>query len=201
MSGGERVGLAERLLEKAEHLPVRDLETIRAQMGDVGRDELARRLILGASRASAAVGAMAGAVIDAEEFAPPTWLAIPAELVVETLALAAIELKLIAELHQVYGRTVEGGPATRALALGRAWAERRGVRPADLLRGGAVGDMVGRRARAQVLRLVRRRLVRSLGRNLTSLAPLLIGAVAGAQLNRRATRALGEAVAADLARG
>jgi hypothetical protein len=37
-------------------------------------------------------------------------------------------------------------------------------------------------------------------RNTVSLAPFLAGAVAGAEVNRRATRALGEAVVRDLAR-
>jgi hypothetical protein len=35
-------------------------------------------------------------------------------------------------------------------------------------------------------------------RNMSALAPLMAGAVAGAELNRRATRALGEKVARDL---
>ena len=41
-------------------------------------------------------------------------------------------------------------------------------------------------------------MVRRLRRNLTSLAPFLAGAVAGAELNRRETRALGEALQRDL---
>jgi hypothetical protein len=42
--------------------------------------------------------------------------------------------------------------------------------------------------------------VRRLRRNLTSLAPFLAGAVAGAELNRRETRALGAALQRDLRR-
>ena len=49
------------------------------------------------------------------------------------------------------------------------------------------------------MRLVRRRLMRRTLRNTSSLAPFLIGAVAGAELNRRATASLGDAVVRDLA--
>jgi hypothetical protein len=42
--------------------------------------------------------------------------------------------------------------------------------------------------------------VRRLRRNLASLAPFLAGAVAGAELNRRETRHLGDALVTDLRR-
>jgi hypothetical protein len=62
-----------------------------------------------------------------------------------------------------------------------------------------VADSLGRTARNELIRLIRRRLTRRMGRNLASLAPLFIGAAAGAYVNRSATRQLGEAVARDLA--
>ena len=40
--------------------------------------------------------------------------------------------------------------------------------------------------------------MRRLGRNLSTLAPFLAGALAGAELNRRETKALGEALLRDL---
>jgi hypothetical protein len=43
-------------------------------------------------------------------------------------------------------------------------------------------------------------MVRRLGRNLTALVPFLAGAVAGAELNRRETRGLGEALLKELSR-
>jgi hypothetical protein len=49
------------------------------------------------------------------------------------------------------------------------------------------------------VKLVRRRLVRRTARSLTALAPLLAGAVAGAEVNRRGTRSLAAAVVGDLA--
>jgi hypothetical protein len=149
--------------------------------------------------ASAAIGGVSGAAMSAQTFAPPTWIAMPFELVVETVAIAVIELKLVGELHEVYGRPVTGTASDRTIALVKAWAERRGVTAAVLGRKGGVADALGRGTRNELVRLVRRRLAARLGRNLSSLAPLLAGAVAGAEVNRRATRSLGESVVRDLA--
>ena len=140
----------------------------------------------------------AGAMISAEEMAPPSWVAIPLELVVETLVIAAIEIKLIAELHEIHGKPVGGTAGERSVALARAWADRRGVTTAAL--GGGLGEVVGRSTRREVARLLQRRLMLRTARNTVTLAPFLAGAVAGAEVNRRATRALGEAVVRDLAR-
>ncbi|MEY2477941.1 MAG: hypothetical protein QOG87_3256 [Actinomycetota bacterium] len=191
--------LAETLIDIAPRIPIRDLETLKAHHNGRTGADLAGDVISAATRSSATIGAAAGALASAEELAPPAWLALPLELVVETLAIAAIEMKLVAELHEVYEQPVTGAPSDRAMAIVKAWAERRGVTPAMLTRKGGVTDSLGRGARNEVVRLVRRRLVRRLGRNLSTLAPLLIGAFAGAELNRRATRALGEAVVRDLA--
>ncbi len=57
---------------------------------------------------------------------------------------------------------------------------------------------MARSARNEAIRVLRRRMLRRTVRNTSSLAPFLIGAVAGAQLNRRATTAVGEAIARDL---
>lgn len=192
-------GMAEWLIDNAPRIPVRDLATLQRHHGQKQGAALAAELITTASRMSAGVGAAAGALMGAEELAPPAWLALPLELAVETLAVAAVELKLLAELHEVYGRPVEGSLSDRSMALVRAWAERRGVTPTAVARPGGVGEVLGRGARNEVIRVVRRRLLGRLGRNMSSLAPLLAGAAAGAEVNRRATRALGEAVVRDLA--
>jgi hypothetical protein len=191
--------LASTLLDVAPRIPIRDVGSLQLQNGGLTGAALAGELIQRASRASAAIGAASGAVMSAEEFAPPAWLALPFELVVETVAVAVIELKLVGELHELYGVPVEGSSGDRTVQLVRAWAERRGVTPATLGRPGGMADALGRGTRNELVRLVRRRLVARLGRNLSSLAPLLAGAVAGAEVNRRATRSLGEAVVRDLA--
>jgi hypothetical protein len=191
--------LADVMIDVAPRIPIRDLATLQAHHGGLAGAALADEVIRSAVRTSAAIGAAAGALASADVLAPPAWLALPLELVVETLAVAAVEMKLVAELHEVYERPVTGTPSDRALAIVKAWAERRGVTPALLTRRGGVTDTLGRGARNEVIRLVRRRLVRRLGRNLSTLAPLLIGGVAGAEVNRRATRDLGERVVRDLA--
>lgn len=191
--------LSDTVVDLAPRIPVRDLAALVAHHGGCTGDALAAELIRSASRASAGVGAVSGAVVSAEQFAPPTWITIPFELAIETALVAAIELKLVAELHEVYGRPVRGTPAERTTVLVKAWAERRGITPTTLTRKGGLTDALGRTARHELTRLVRRRLMVRFGRNLSSLAPLFVGAVAGAEVNRRATRSIGEAVAKDLA--
>jgi hypothetical protein len=191
--------LAEVLIDAAPRVPVRDLALLRQQHGDLAAPELAEVLIHNASRVTAGMGATAGALIGAEQFSPPTWLAIPVELVVETLAIAAVEMKLIAELHEVYGRPVPGRGRDRGLLLARAWAEGRGVTPVALASPAGLSALLSVGARRQAVQLVRRRLVRRTARSLTALAPLLAGAVAGAEVNRRGTRALAASVLRDLA--
>ncbi|MGI9023158.1 MAG: hypothetical protein ACR2HV_08005 [Acidimicrobiales bacterium] len=189
--------LAETMLDAAPHVPARDLPTLRAHHGQSG-PELAHVLIRNAARTTAAMGAVAGGVAGVSEMAPPTWLALPAELVVETLAVVAVEMKLVAELHAVYERPVTGTPTERGAAVARAWAERRGVTARDLVRAGGLSKALGQSTRRELTRVLQRRLAGRALRNLPTLAPFLAGAVAGAEINRRATRSLGEAVARDL---
>jgi hypothetical protein len=198
--GGGR-WLAETVLEIIPHIPVRDLATLQEHHGGATGGELAGELIRNAARATAAVGATTGAVAAAEDLAPPAWIALPASLILETLAIAAIEMKLVAELHEVYGRPIPGSGTDRALTLARAWAERRGVTPQALITTGGLADVLGRGTRNEIMRLLRRRLLRRTVRNTTSLAPFLIGAVAGAEINRRATAHVGDAIVRDLAAG
>lgn len=190
--------LAEALVDAAPHVPVRDLATLREHHGGLSGPALADALIRAASRTTGAIGAVAGAVAGASELSPPAWTALPAEVVVETLAVVAVELKLVAELHEVYGRPVTGSPAERGMAVARAWAEGRGVSADVLSKPGGLGQLLGRTSRREISHLIQRRLARRAVRSLSSLAPFFVGAVAGAQVNRRGTRALGEALARDL---
>jgi hypothetical protein len=191
--------LAETAIDMIPHIPVRDLQTLEEHHGGLSGADLAGDLIRNAARATAAVGATTGAIAAAEDLTPPAWVVLPLELVLETLAVAAIEMKLVAELHEVYGRPVPGQGTDKALALARAWGERRGVSPTALVTGGGLGEVLGRGTRNEIIRLVRRRLLRRTLRNTTSFVPFLIGAVAGAEVNRRATASLGDAVVRDLA--
>ena len=190
--------LAEMVVETVPHIPVREAATLSAHHGGLTGDRLAEEVIRSASRTTAGLGAVAGALAGTQALVPPTWVAIPAELLVETLAVVAVELKLVAELQEVYGMPVTGTPTERSVAIIRAWAESRGVRARDLLRPGGLGHVFGRGSRQELVRMLQRRLLLRAMRNMSALAPLMAGAVAGAELNRRATRSLGEKVTRDL---
>jgi hypothetical protein len=178
--------------EVAPHLPVRDLLTLRDHHGGLSGDDLARALISRATITTAAVGGAAGALAAVELVAPPTLLAAPVQLAAETLVVVAVEIKLVAELHVVYGRAPLGSRREVALAYLTSWAGRRGVD------GHAGKPSLTSVLSGAVKQQIRQRVVRRLGRNLSSLAPFLAGAVAGAELNRRETRNLGEALLRDL---
>lgn len=184
--------LADLVADIAPHLPVRDLLTLRQHHGGLSGDALAESLVRSASRATAAVGALGGTVSAAHLAAPPTLLAAPATLAAETLAVVAVELKLVAELHVVFGRAPVGTRGQVATAYLSSWSAKKGLD----VRGGAPGlaTVLGTAARQQL----RSRVARRLGRNLSSLAPFLTGAVASAELNRRETVKLGDALRADL---
>ena len=190
--------LVDAVLDEAAHAPARDLATLEAHNPGLSGRALADRLIRNAANLTAGIGAAAGALAAVEELAPPAWLALPAELMVEILGVVAVEMKLVVELHEVYQQPISGPPAQRALTVARAWAERRGVSAAALANPGGVTHVAGAAARREVTRLVRRRLARRTARSVWTLAPLLAGAAAGAAINRRATGSLGNAVREDL---
>ncbi|WP_316527687.1 hypothetical protein [Kitasatospora brasiliensis] len=183
--------LTDQLVQAAPRIPVRDLATLRAQHPDAAfPEQLADVLVTGAVRASGALGAGVGAV--AMLPVPP---ALPVEIAAETLAVAALEVKLIAELHEVYGTPAQGTATQRAGAYLGAWANRRGIDASLLVRpAGFAALAVG----SEVRRQVRRRLTHSSLRHLPAVTPLLVGAGIGATMNRRDTRRLADEVRADL---
>ena len=186
--------LVDIVVEVAPHIPIRDRETLRRHHGDLTDDAIAAQLIANAARATAAVGAAGGLLSTVEIAAPPAYLTAPVQIAAETLAVVAIEVKLIAELHELHGRGVPGPPATRGAAYLGAWARRRGLDPFSERPG--LGGVIGGAARTQL----RQRLLRRAGRNATSVVPFLAGAVAGAALNRRETLRLGERMLGDIRR-
>lgn len=184
--------MADVIADVAPHVPVRDIDTLRAHFPGLDDDDLAERLIRNASRATAGVGAAGGGVASVEWVATPTLLSAPVLLAAETVAVVAVELKLIGELHEVYGQPVQGAPGQKAIALIQAWSGRRGVNP--LVPGVGLTAVLGTAARKEL----QGTLLRRFGRHLTSLGPMLTGAAVAGYLNRRATRGVGEAVVKDL---
>ena len=133
---------------------------------------------------------MGGGVAAVEWAAPPALLTAPVLLAAETVAVVAVEIKLIGELQEMYGLPVTGSGTHRAVTLVHAWASRRGVNL--LVPGRGAAAALGTAARFEL----RDRLLRRFGRNITTFGPLLTGAAVAAWLNRRATQRLGEEVRA-----
>lgn len=178
--------IADKLIDTAPRVPVRDLATLRAQFPGQGPEEIADRLVSAAMKSSATVGAGVGAA--AMMPVPP---AMPAELTAEIIGVASVELKLVAELHELYGQRAPGNARERAISYLSAWAQERGVDPAV---PATVDAALGIRLRRELRQTVSKRTAR----NLPNLAPFLIGAVAGAMLNRRGTKKLAQRIRGDL---
>lgn len=203
--------LAGVAIGSAGHLPVRDLATLREHHDGLAGSLLARPLIRNASLTGAAVGATTGALAAASETNPAGWVALPIELAVETMLVVAVEMKLVAELHEAAGYPLAHQLARSGPLLARAWAGSRGISPKELtalvapLEAGRLtataSELLGRSGRDALTAQIRRRLVGRVGRNTATFIPMMAGAVAGAELNRRATRKVGTKVASSLAIG
>ncbi|MGG7571034.1 hypothetical protein [Streptomyces sirii] len=178
--------IADRLIATAPRIPVRDLATLRAQFPGLTPEELADKLVAGACAGTAAVGAGVGAA--AMLPAPP---AMPAELAAEITGVASVEIKLIAELHEVYGLRPAGNLRQRAMACLTSWSEERGI---DIAAPASLNIALG----GQMKRELRQQIMKRTLRNLPNLMPFMIGAAVGAFMNRRATRRLADKVRKDL---
>jgi hypothetical protein len=177
--------LTAQVVAMGPRLRIRDQATLRAQFPGESDDAIARHLIERAARAAAAVGGATGAWA-----ALPTLPAFPAEVAAETLAVVGIEVKLVAELHEIYGMGAPGTGTERARAYIGSWASRRGVYQVD----GGLLLIAG----SPLARQLTRRLAARVRRSAFALAPLFTGAIAGALLNRRETRRLGLEIRDDL---
>jgi uncharacterized protein (DUF697 family) len=187
--------IADLVGDVAPRLPIRSRETLRTHFSGLSDDALAERLIRNAARTTAAVGAASGGVAAIEWVATPTLLSAPIVLAAETVAVVAVEIKLIGELHELYGAPITGSTSQRAVALVQSWAQRRGVNP--MLESVGVAAVLGTAARKEL----RDRLLRRFGRNLTTYGPMLTGAAVASYLNRRSTQSLGQQIRKDLAKG
>ncbi|MFD6419688.1 hypothetical protein [Streptomyces sp. NPDC060194] len=178
--------LADRMIENAPRVPVRDLATLRRQFPGLPPEELADKLVAGAANATSTVGAGIGAAAML-----PVAPAMPAELAAEITGVAAIELKLIAELHEVYGLRPPGNLKERSTGYLTAWAEERGV---DVTRPSTFNNALSGHVKRELRQQIMKRMVRSL----PNLMPFMVGAAVGAMMNRRDTKKLAEHIRADL---
>lgn len=184
--------LADLIVELAPRVPVRDALTLRRQHPGLSDVEIAERLIRQATKTTAGLGAAAGGLAAVEFLSPPMLLAAPVQLAAEMLSVTAVELKLVAELHELLERPAKGSVSERASAYLMAWVRRRAISPQ--LGGAGLSAVFGAAAKREL----RSQVLRRIGRSTTTLAPFMAGAVAGAEVNRRATKALGETVLAEL---
>lgn len=173
-------------------IPVRDHATLVRHHNGLDGEELAEALERSASRATTTTGAVGGTLAAAQFTAPPLLLSTPVQLAAETLVVAAVEVKLVGELHECYHRPAQGSATKRSLDYVLAWAHSRGVAP--LSSPESVTTVLGATARTAL----RKRLMLLFGRQFGTLGPYLSGAVAGGTLNRAATRSLASDVRAEL---
>lgn len=178
--------LADRIIEIAPRVPVRDLATLRRQFPGLGPEQLADKLVAGAAAGTSTVGAGIGAA--AMLPVPP---AMPTELAAEITGVAAIELKLIAELHEVYGVRPPGNLAARSAAYLSSWSGERGI---DVMKPSTIDMALGGRMKRELRQQIMKRLVR----DLPNLIPFMVGAAVGAVMNRRDTKRLAALVRKDL---
>ena len=196
--GGQRTGrnpgalLGDLLAVTVPRLPVRDRERLRRAHPGASDEEIAEALVERAARATSGIGAATGGLSAAHWFAPPSLLAVPLELGAETVLVAAVEIVLIGELHELHGRRPPGDAAVRAQAYLASWTEQRAV--------GEQGAGLGPLLEAAGMRALRRRMTRKLAGSVPAAAPLLIGAALNGRGNRRATETLARRVLEGLRR-
>jgi hypothetical protein len=183
--------LGDLLAAAAPRLPIRDAARLRSAYPGASDAEIADHLVARAARMTGGIGAATGGLSAAHWFAPPSLLALPLELGAETVLVAAVEVVLIGELHELHGRPADGDARDRAAAYLAGWSAQRSVEGAGAAGFGSLLGTAGMRA-------LRRRVTRRLAGNVTSAAPLLLGAALANRGNRRATEALAGKVLADL---
>jgi hypothetical protein len=186
-----RAGLGyvtDRIIDIAPRVPVRDLATLRRQFPGLGPEELADKLVTGAAAATSTVGAGIGAA--AMLPVPP---AMPTELAAEIIGVAAIELKLIAELHEVYGLRPPGNLKQRSTAYLSSWSGERGI---DVAKPVTINAALG----GQMKRELRQQIMKRTVRDLPNLMPFMVGAAVGAVMNRRDTKRVAGHIRKDLRR-
>jgi hypothetical protein len=194
--GGSRTPsalLGDLLATAAPRLPIRDAARLRAAHPGATDDEIADALVSRAATLTAGIGAATGGLSAARWLTPASLLALPLELGAETVLTAAVEVVLLGELHELYGRPAPGDARDRALAYLSSWTRQRAVEDSAVPGLGAVLGAAG-------LRTLSRRMTRRMARSVPGAAPFLVGAALGGRANRQAAETLARRVLADLRR-
>ena len=183
--------LTDLLDAAAPRLPIRDRDRLRQAYPGATDGEIADALVARATVLTGGIGAAAGGLTAAQWFAPPSLIAVPLELGAQTVLVAAVEVVLVGELHELAGRRASGDAAGRARAYLTSWTTQR---PVGRTGSGGLFGVISTATAAAMRRQVTRRLARST----TSMAPLLVGATLAARANRKATAALAEELRGEL---
>jgi hypothetical protein len=185
--------LGDLLAAAAPRLPIRDGAALRRAHPGATDAEIAEALVARAARITTGIGAATGGLSAAQWFTPPSLLALPLELGAETVLTGAVEVVLVGELHELYGRPAEGDPRARAGAYLASWSAQRSV---DAAGAAGLGSLLG----GAGLKALRRRMTRRLAGAIPSAAPFLIGAALAGRGNRKATENLADRLLTDLRR-
>jgi hypothetical protein len=183
--------LGDLLTAAAPRLPIRDAARLRQAHPGASDRDIADALVARAARLTSRIGAAAGGLTAAHWFAPASLLALPLELGAETVLIAGVEVVLIGELHELYGRAAAGDARDRAGAYLASWSSQRSV---DGAAAAGLGTLLG----SAGARALQRRVTRKLAGAVPAAAPFLIGAAVASRGNRRATETLAEKILADL---
>ena len=98
-------GLLTDLLDAAApRLPIRDRDRLRRAYPGASDAEIADALVARATRLTGGIGAATGGLAAAQWFAPPSLVAVPLEMGAQTVLVAAVEVVLVGELHELAGR-------------------------------------------------------------------------------------------------
>jgi len=185
--------LGDLLAAAAPRLPIRDGAALRQAYPAATDAEIAELLVARAARVTTGIGAATGGLAAASWFAPAALVALPLELGAETVLTGAVEIVLVGELHELYGRPAAGDARSRAGAYLASWSAQRSV---DEAGAAGLGMLLG----GAGLKTLSRRMTRRLARSVPSAAPFLIGAAVAGRGNRKATETLAQRVLADLRR-
>jgi hypothetical protein len=185
--------LGDLLATAAPRLPIRDAGQLHAAHPGATDEEITDALVARAAKLTSGIGAATGGLSAAFWLTPASLLAVPLELGAETVLTAAVEVVLLGELHELYGRRAPGDARDRALAYLSSWTQQRAVDESGVAGLGAVLGTAG-------LRTLSRRMTRQMARSVPGAAPFLVGAALGGRANKKATEALARRVLADLRR-
>ena len=161
----------------------RSLAQLRAAYPALPPDELAQRLIAEATRTSAAIGAAAAGLA-----ITPIPAAAPLATAAESAAMSALRTRLTAELHAVYGLSLDPSPVNEgATGYLAQWASR------------DAGGVAALAALPALALAATKALPKELRRRLPSLRTLLaVSAVSAGLRCGRTTRRFGESLRRDL---